>query len=83
MNSTASSLVTLRCLYCVKCVTDCPPIGPWAFSKIDETEGQKVMSCPVRVSGNQPEFPAEMLIHFKDVATPGAWIFSKLLVGLN
>jgi hypothetical protein len=41
------------------------------------------MSCPVRVSGNQPEFPAEMLIHFKDVATPGAWIFSTLLVGLN
>jgi len=41
------------------------------------------MSCVSCQSGNQSEFSAEMLIHFngrKNIDTPGALIFPKILV---
>jgi hypothetical protein len=44
------------------------------------------MSCMLCGSGNQTEFPAEMIIHFsglKNLDKPGVWAFPKLLVCLD
>jgi hypothetical protein len=44
------------------------------------------MPCVLCGSGNQAEFPAEMIIHFaglKDLHKPGVWVFPKLLVCLD
>jgi hypothetical protein len=44
------------------------------------------MSCPSCASGNESDFPVEMVIHFrglKNVDKPGVWVFPKLLVCLN
>lgn len=43
------------------------------------------MSCRLCVSGNQAEFPAEMMLHFgglKNVDKPPVWIFPTVLVCL-
>jgi hypothetical protein len=44
------------------------------------------MSCPSCASGNQSQFPAEIIIHFtglKNVNNPGVWLFPKFLVCLD
>jgi hypothetical protein len=44
------------------------------------------MSCPCSRSGNDVEFSAEMIIHFRgleNVDKPGVWVFPKLLVCLD
>jgi hypothetical protein len=44
------------------------------------------MSCPSCSSGNQAEFPSEMIIHFagrKNLDNPGVWVFPVLLVCLD
>jgi len=43
------------------------------------------MSCRLCASGNQAEFPAEMMLHFrglKNVDKPPVWIFPTVLVCL-
>jgi hypothetical protein len=45
-----------------------------------------VMACLLCASGNQAEFPAEMIIHFsglKNLDKPGVWAFPKLLACLD
>ncbi len=44
------------------------------------------MSCVSCASGNQAEFPSEMIIHFdglKNADNPGVWVFPKILVCLD
>jgi hypothetical protein len=44
------------------------------------------MSCPSCRSGNQAEFPSEMLIHFsgrQNLDRPAVWVFPKLLICLD
>ncbi len=44
------------------------------------------MSCPSCASGNQSEFPVEMVIHLtglKNVNNPGVLLFPRLLVCLD
>jgi hypothetical protein len=44
------------------------------------------MSCPRCASGNQTEFTAEMMLHFrrlKNLDKPGVWLFPKVLVCLE
>jgi hypothetical protein len=44
------------------------------------------MSCRACASGNQSEFPSEIIIHLpglKNVDNPGVWVFPKLLVCLD
>jgi len=42
--------------------------------------------CTACASGNQSEFPAEIMIHFsgiENIDKPGVWVFPKFLVCLN
>jgi|HubBroStandDraft_6_1064221.scaffolds.fasta_scaffold44855_1 hypothetical protein len=44
------------------------------------------MPCPASASGNQSEFPAEMIVHprgLKNLDNPGVRIFQKLSVCLD
>lgn len=44
------------------------------------------MSCRLCASGNQAEFPAEMMLHFrglKNVDKPPVWIFPTILICLE
>ena len=44
------------------------------------------MFCASCRSGNQAEFPAEMMVHFSgfnNLDKPGVWLFPKLLVCLD
>jgi hypothetical protein len=44
------------------------------------------MLCPICVSANQEEFPAEMMVHFsgrENLDRPGVMICPKILVCLN
>ena len=44
------------------------------------------MSCRLCASGNQAEFPAEMMLHFrglKNVNKPAVWIFPTVLICLE
>jgi hypothetical protein len=44
------------------------------------------MSCPLCGSGNDAEFAAEMIIHFRGLENldkPSVWVFPKLLVCLD
>ena len=41
------------------------------------------MACVLCASGNEAEFPVEMIIHFsglKNVDNPGVWLFPKFLI---